>query len=392
MVLTWIIYLTVMGMLSVCATIFSERAFAVLIVFGLMIPFVSLFSVLFMRKRFFASIHSETENCNAGDEFRFHVKLANRSLLPGIGVDVRVVNEDLILAHRRKLRTKTQVGARSTKNCSMSLRVTHCGPLKLVLKSVRVRSIFGFFFFRAVCDKASSVFMVFPEEVSVTSTPIRYNPYAYIATEEYSTTRPGDDPSEMFGVREYRPGDRINRIHWSLTASRDELIVKEFSLPIDTSAIMLLDVYTLPEKNGAELYDALIASAFGVAKCILRQKQIFYFAWATGKDAVWRLRIEHEEDLRVAMTKVFEVMPMEKTSSVVHSYASRFSDERYRNIIYVTNEITEAAEEGIEQMKYDANVTIYHVVAENPYGVVTRPDGALVKSVCVGRLSDLNAE
>ncbi len=37
--------------------------------------------------------------------------------------------------------------------------------------------------------------------------------------------------SEMFGVREYRHGDPLRRIHWRSTARRGELIVREFEPP-----------------------------------------------------------------------------------------------------------------------------------------------------------------
>lgn len=37
--------------------------------------------------------------------------------------------------------------------------------------------------------------------------------------------------TEIFGVREYRPGDALRRIHWRSTARRGELIVREFEPP-----------------------------------------------------------------------------------------------------------------------------------------------------------------
>ena len=37
--------------------------------------------------------------------------------------------------------------------------------------------------------------------------------------------------TEIFGVREYRPGDPLRRIHWRSTARRGELIVREFEPP-----------------------------------------------------------------------------------------------------------------------------------------------------------------
>ena len=42
-----------------------------------------------------------------------------------------------------------------------------------------------------------------------------------------NTTKPGrvDDVSEIFQLREYRPGDRIQSVHWKRSAAREDLIV-----------------------------------------------------------------------------------------------------------------------------------------------------------------------
>ena len=41
----------------------------------------------------------------------------------------------------------------------------------------------------------------------------------------YSDVR-SDDSTEVYQVREYRPGDRMTRIHWKLSARQDEIMVR----------------------------------------------------------------------------------------------------------------------------------------------------------------------
>ena len=47
--------------------------------------------------------------------------------------------------------------------------------------------------------------------------------------------------SELFGVREYRPGDSLRRIHWRSTARRGELIVREYEPPGARLLTMVVD-------------------------------------------------------------------------------------------------------------------------------------------------------
>ena len=47
----------------------------------------------------------------------------------------------------------------------------------------------------------------------------------------YDDFHPGDDASEIFDIREFQAGDRIQNIHWKLSAKTDKLIVREAEEP-----------------------------------------------------------------------------------------------------------------------------------------------------------------
>ena len=49
--------------------------------------------------------------------------------------------------------------------------------------------------------------------------------------EVYDDKTGGDDVSEVFQIRSFQPGDKIQNIHWKLSAKEDELMVRENSLP-----------------------------------------------------------------------------------------------------------------------------------------------------------------
>ncbi|HEX6547861.1 MAG TPA: DUF58 domain-containing protein [Candidatus Dormibacteraeota bacterium] len=53
--------------------------------------------------------------------------------------------------------------------------------------------------------------------------------------------------SELFGVREYRPGDPLRRIHWRLSARRAGLVVREFEPPGLRTLLVVLDSQPAPE-------------------------------------------------------------------------------------------------------------------------------------------------
>lgn len=54
-------------------------------------------------------------------------------------------------------------------------------------------------------------------------------------------TAPGNDPSDPFDVRSYRPGDPLSRIHWKLSAKQGEWIVREGGSSAERSIRFLVE-------------------------------------------------------------------------------------------------------------------------------------------------------
>jgi uncharacterized protein (DUF58 family) len=72
--------------------------------------------------------------------------------------------------------------------------------------------------------------------------------------------------TEIFGVREYRPGDALRRIHWRSTARRGELIVREFEPP----GVQNLSIFLDPNPPTVEAADQVARLAASEAWDCLR--------------------------------------------------------------------------------------------------------------------------
>jgi uncharacterized protein (DUF58 family) len=83
----------------------------------------------------------------------------------------------------------------------------------------------GLFFFKRMYPEYSEVY-VYPKTFPINRFPRMakgVQPWFGI-----NTGRSSGDEDEFFGVREYKEGDPIKRIHWASTAKRNRLIVKQF--------------------------------------------------------------------------------------------------------------------------------------------------------------------
>src|SRR5260370_6478026 len=70
----------------------------------------------------------------------------------------------------------------------------------------------------------------------------------------------------MFGVREYRPGDPLRRIHWRSSARHGELIVREFEPP----GVQTLGIFCDPSPPTPEAADQVARLAASEAWDCLR--------------------------------------------------------------------------------------------------------------------------
>jgi len=105
-------------------------------------------------------------------------------------------------------------------------RLMRRGVFQLGPTSLMAGDPFGLFPARKETPHAASL-LVYPMMVELPSFP---NPPGLLAGGEALRRRTHYITPNAAGIREYMPGDSLNRIHWPTTARRNKLMVKEFEL------------------------------------------------------------------------------------------------------------------------------------------------------------------
>jgi uncharacterized protein (DUF58 family) len=68
---------------------------------------------------------------------------------------------------------------------------------------------------------------------------------------------------DLYGIRDYQPGDQANRIHWRSSVRRGALVVREFERPVCREAALLLD---LDRRQSPDRLDAAVRAAASVLR------------------------------------------------------------------------------------------------------------------------------
>ncbi|MFC1737096.1 DUF58 domain-containing protein [Candidatus Hydrogenedentota bacterium] len=98
-----------------------------------------------------------------------------------------------------------------------------------------------------------------------------------------------EDPSRISGIREYIPGDSLNRIHWKVSAAKDQLYTKLFEPSVVTGATIALDFHEsgYQDPAGEERMELAITTASSIASFVHNTgEQVGYFT--NGRDAAER--------------------------------------------------------------------------------------------------------
>lgn len=230
-----------------------------------------------------------------------------------------------------------------TQQHEIILCAEHSGSMEVVVQNAWVYDFFGMFSFRTMKKSERNrkeTVTVLPIIHELEHGIVRDNPYVMVESEIFSDTRSGDDTSQLFDIRDYREGDRLNRIHWKLSAKEEKLMVKEYSYPIDCSVLILVEYG--PGNSLDELFkwqDAVRDTALSLSWEMVLDGQKHLLAWPCPRDnSVQRAQIKDEESFYEAVGRLLADVPVpqNRQDELIFRYFSEFEKEQYTNIIYVS--------------------------------------------------------
>jgi uncharacterized protein (DUF58 family) len=158
-----------------------------------------------------------------GQIFEERFEIVNTSRLPRLWIEVR---DESSLPGTRGSHVLTLIGGRESRTYLARTRLSDRGVFPLGPTELVSGDLFGLFQVNRVYPSMQNL-LVFPMMFQVQSFP---NPPGLLPGGEALRRRTAQITSNAAGVREYEPGDPMNRIHWVSTARRDRLMVKEFEL------------------------------------------------------------------------------------------------------------------------------------------------------------------
>lgn len=179
---------------------------------------------------------------------------------------------------------KPMTGERWTVKANAKVPTDHCGKLRIELHRPGVCDYLGLFRHRLRKTAVQTVFvlpnpvsMELPPELSKHLQP-RWRP------------KPGGGFAENYEIRQFHPGDNLNKIHWKLSAKVDELMLREPMEP--ARGLMLL---TMDLSGTASELDGKLGRLLWLSRWLLDHEVTFDIRALTANGVEsWTVREEYD--------------------------------------------------------------------------------------------------
>lgn len=293
-------YLALLVYSTILAVLYNVYNTAVAAVVLWLLPFVLLLFLAAGQALIKGKPYPVGELVKKGELLGVGFFVENRGYLPGFPGKAEVEIVSAFGGSREKRKKTVVLKAHGVTKVSLPVKAAHCGRMEILYKGFWLFDYFRLWSVRKI-GKAAYTVRVMPELRELTGW---YHPVKEVWEEDnerFSETKAGDDVSEIFGFHEYRPGDRISGIHWKLSSKKEELIVKEYSLPLTVTTGIWFDFRKNPvsEEEAGELDEALSA-LFSLSMALLQRKYSHYVYFAGN-----RFLIENEEDISLVFDEIY---------------------------------------------------------------------------------------
>lgn len=143
------------------------------------------------------------------------------------------------------------------------LPTEHCGKWVLHFRELRIYDYFGLFFHRIPMEDVGC--LVWPQARPIPDMPEleQYLIHSWVP-------KAGGGFSENHELRDYRPGDSMNQVHWKLTAKTGRLIVREPLVPADKRTLV-----DLVFRGTGEELDAYLGYFLWISRELLNRERSF---------------------------------------------------------------------------------------------------------------------
>lgn len=335
-------YMATIITMGLLAILYNEYYMGILFLTVLVSPFL-LFAILsYVYGKLTYELNTVVHVAAIGETIPVTIQLHNPTVFPlsNICITLSYNNTFSNINKSYKRDFFVAIDRKATTTVTCNLISEHAGNLNVSISKVRIFDYLKLFSLRERPNKEIKV-AILPHYHELTKDYLMNSSNMQVENDNFSTIKGGDDPSEVFAIREYREGDRPSRIHWKLSIKQDQLMIKDFSEPINCSVVIFADMGIPRDVELLETSDTILESALSLSYTFMLKGQIHYLSWYDKHlCSCRRVRIVNEKDLFEAVDGLLNSGPYIEDIDMLATYYAEYPNDQYTDLLYVTNMLT----------------------------------------------------
>lgn len=357
------LYLLLLSALFVLYIFLVDYLSFFVLVFFAVLPVISLLLSLWAMRGLCVTLWPNAVSVRKNQPFSLCVKAQSKSFLPSGRVKLRLSVKNEMLLEETGVKLFLTACKQGTV-VEHTLSSGRCGRLSCTAERIWVCDYLGLFSvpIRTKPGQSAKVFVL--PQVHTLTMELDQRTAQDEQSDEYSPTKPGDDPSELFDIREYRDGDKLSRVHWKLSSKLDNIMVKEGGLPLSHNVRILCEL----NGEGAEI-DVLLDTLSSLSYYLLENRLSHKIDWYDGKNSrVHSTRVAQEDDLTALLGAVLSVGRPQEAPMVLKNCRSQ-AEVGTSRVLYLCAGLSEASIRSLFDSFPHSRIAILQVQAAPAYKV-----------------------
>lgn len=318
-VIAWNFYMTM---------IYNNILYISFLMLEIVLFMAGIFQVMLIKRHISAKIRTLMPAADSGKSIHCELAVANSSVFRLSDALIKIEYTNIFTGRSETVKKHICVRKHSESVVDFDVTSDSCGVVNIKVKKFLVSDMIGFIKINIKCHAQSDVIFLpklIQMNMDVDTALLNFNG----DSNEFDSNRPGDDPSEVYRIREYADGDRLQRVHWKASAKSDNLMVKDYSRPLACSLLIVADIKNRREdvwKNADSYVRLLLSYSLMLIEAGCRH----YVTWYDKKsDMLVRQAVHSMDDVYVLMNSIMRSVPYTEEKDIEEMYKITFPYEAY---------------------------------------------------------------
>ncbi len=339
MIFNKILYILLVAVLALFYILYIDNLSFFILVSVAVLPILLFIITFHTKSKLEAELISSRMSENKNKDININVRVKNKSIfpVPNACIYMEIMNSTDGIAE--SVTATIPVQPFNSQIMSFNISSEYCGKLIINLKYIKIYDYIKLFSFKKKFNVSKEI-VIMPDTYPISI----FSDHLYdenTQSELYSKYKSGDDCSEVFDIRNYIEGDKINRVHWNLSMKQDTLMVKEYSLPVNCSVLVLFEFSTDFKENYMAKLDTLIETLASISESIAESEAVHEISWYNSvKESYISSRISVTEDVASFLGTLLKSRAYTEPNKAYSQHIKSDFGNKYSHLIYITSEIS----------------------------------------------------